>query len=395
MHLLSIFPSDEEIAEIAAAAFEEASILWSLLGYDLTAEAPTGSGSATPSLSDDDVDQKELLERDEASEDMSEKQELQNALTQASSLPTLPSNSTDIILDECTFAAASLNMEEYEHINSLPDEDPAQLDELRAGLAQILNTFATPEQEEDNSHSKDESGHRLLAHKIHETLKLEEDRGYMGLIRCTHWVKSAAGAGDKKAQDETVETETGNTANARMAAQSGATAITRRCQKAFAGSPAIEIIVTAKVDMISHICKDSWGLVLVDDNLMLGKVLTMYEKGDGKAAKHSWISTSSSIAAISYLPVQVWQHGHQRQFRAMHGKCLPLRIPRFAHLLAAAFLCLVPTKSIRTLPGASNNMELLAGAFEDIYIKLSADKPQLVLAVRDLLRPSRRASGDK
>ncbi|TFY80575.1 hypothetical protein EWM64_g3442 [Hericium alpestre] len=479
MHLLSIFPSDEEIADIAVAAYEEASMLWSLLGYDPASDAPSSESATQTPLPADDIDQDELEGGEEQEQgEISEKQELQNALTQASTLPTLPTNSTDTILDECTFAAASLNMEEYERIDSLPDEDPAQLEELRAGLAHILNSIASPDQvtalinsvrhvdtvpaappppqdvldvvpaspvddepaeespaggiidvstdlsslvrarranqtreaaygvrskkhssqqrdEEDDSRSKKESEHCLLARKIHETLRLEEDRGYTGLIRRTRWGKSAAGAGDKKAEDETETAETGNTANARLAAQTGATAITRKRRAAFAGISVLETIVTAKIDMISPIFKGSWGLIIVDDDLMLGQVLTMYEKGGGKAAKHGWVSTSSSIAAISYLPVQVWQRGRQRQFRATHGKCLSLGIPRFNHLPAAAFLCLLPTTSIRILPGKSNNVELLPGVFEEIYNKLSADKARLILAVRNLLKPSRRAPRDE
>jgi len=67
-------------------------------------------------------------------------------------------------------------------------------------------------------------------------------------------------------------------------------------------------------------------------------VLSIYTKSAGKGTTHAWASDTSSIAAISNLPVQVFEHMHSRQFRAKsQGHTLHTR--RFALLPSAQFLC--------------------------------------------------------
>ena len=58
------------------------------------------------------------------------------------------------------------------------------------------------------------------------------------------------------------------------------------------------------------------------------------------------------------------------------------------HLPSFAFLCIVPQGMIRQ--SASNHfLELLPGPFESILQGLNTDKQGVVLAVKNLLRPSR------
>jgi hypothetical protein len=155
-----------------------------------------------------------------------------------------------------------------------------------------------------------------------------------------------------------------------------------------------------------------FGLVLVDDQLMIREgmdytfcsffkfklnsnfqisVLTLYEKGGGKVAKHSWVSEATSIGAVSYIPVKLWQQiPHQPLFRsAWYRSTLDTSLPRFHHLLPSRFLLDVLSSSRQIL--ANGMMELSKSFFDNIFLKISSQKPAIINGVRDLT--ARRARG--
>ncbi|KAG1717936.1 uncharacterized protein EDB91DRAFT_1009478, partial [Suillus paluster] len=45
-------------------------------------------------------------------------------------------------------------------------------------------------------------------------------------------------------------------------------------------------------------------------------VLIFYSKGGGKNGKHAWTDSASSITAVSYIAVQVYEHMIGPQFRS-------------------------------------------------------------------------------
>jgi hypothetical protein len=67
-------------------------------------------------------------------------------------------------------------------------------------------------------------------------------------------------------------------------------------------------------------------------------VLAIYAKSGGKAGKHSWVSDSSNVAAVSNIPVQLFDHILGVQFRAIPGG-QTLHVKRFCLLPSSAFLC--------------------------------------------------------
>ena len=67
-------------------------------------------------------------------------------------------------------------------------------------------------------------------------------------------------------------------------------------------------------------------------------VLAIYSKSGGKAGKHSWVSDSSNVAAVSNIPVQLFDHILGVQFRAIPGG-QTLHVKRFCLLPSSAFLC--------------------------------------------------------
>ena len=70
----------------------------------------------------------------------------------------------------------------------------------------------------------------------------------------------------------------------------------------------------------------------------------MYSKTGGKNGKHSAITESSSIAAVSYLAVQLFQYRIARQFRSVPDATAIFQTKQFLLLSSLQFLCLIDTK---------------------------------------------------
>jgi hypothetical protein len=66
--------------------------------------------------------------------------------------------------------------------------------------------------------------------------------------------------------------------------------------------------------------------------------LAIYAKSAGKAGKHCWVSDSSNIAAVSNLPIQLFDHFIGVQFRAISAG-QTLHVKRFSLVPSSAFLC--------------------------------------------------------
>lgn len=118
-------------------------------------------------------------------------------------------------------------------------------------------------------------------------------------------------------------------------------------------------------------------------------VHTMYEKTSGKGAKHCRASSASSVGALPYVFVRLFSHSgtsrHGRQhFREAYT---PIKTDRYTHLNAFAFLCIVPSQSVRSPPGSRGLLELGAGVFEDIFRDLVLDRVRIARAVHLLINP--------
>ncbi|KJA12983.1 hypothetical protein HYPSUDRAFT_152101 [Hypholoma sublateritium FD-334 SS-4] len=120
LHFLALFPTDEEISSTAKDAYEEAVMLWELLGYYPTSSSDDGPTSAMVEggvqVSDEDCSDDEESDIDEG--EPSDRQQLQDALDAAAAVQAhqLPSNQVDDTLDECGYAVASLNLVELQHM---------------------------------------------------------------------------------------------------------------------------------------------------------------------------------------------------------------------------------------------------------------------------------------
>jgi hypothetical protein len=71
---------------------------------------------------------------------------------------------------------------------------------------------------------------------------------------------------------------------------------------------------------------------------MSWQVLAIYAKSTGKSGTHSSVPDASNIAAVSNIPVQVFEHFVGVQFRAVHaGQAFHMK--KFCLLPSKLFLC--------------------------------------------------------
>jgi hypothetical protein len=99
-----------------------------------------------------------------------------------------------------------------------------------------------------------------------------------------------------------------------------------------------------------------YGFVIVDQQIMLGKggylvffyalytvdlinaVMAIYSKSAGKSGKHGLVSDVTNIAAVSNIPIQLFEHFIGVQFRAHHaGQTFHMKT--FDVLPSLSFLC--------------------------------------------------------
>ncbi|KAJ3554974.1 hypothetical protein NM688_g2825 [Phlebia brevispora] len=147
----------------------------------------------------------------------------------------------------------------------------------------------------------------------------------------------------------------GNSANAALAAgQRAAAAVTRRLKNFSAycvpqyqelGDALIGKPSPAKLHH-TPLTAGIYGIVLHENKLFVGRVITLYCRSGGKGVTHSWQAEAASIGAVSYVVLQLYEAVLANRFRAIHRHVLGLQTFTFAHVPSDHFL--------RTLPGSQS-----------------------------------------
>ena len=75
---------------------------------------------------------------------------------------------------------------------------------------------------------------------------------------------------------------------------------------------------------------------------VLHAVLQVFYREAGKNGKHCWASSCDNVGLVSYMSVQVYEHVHHAQFRAVLRRMAPFQTYTFVHVSADEFLCLLP-----------------------------------------------------
>ncbi|KAG9217784.1 hypothetical protein CCMSSC00406_0003527 [Pleurotus cornucopiae] len=353
----------EVFKQVAGTAWIKANAIWEVLGYF---RGSTPSLSRIPVVDPDlDIDDSLDEEDDSAQHTVSDRQILKDALHAAfvaSVAPDRPdlTGGTEAMLNECGLAAAALNIRDLASLEELPDEDPTSLSTIQGALGPILAAISalgpagqaavdellqeaaaqhgpvhaeTIEDadvplksaishisqynlsvlvDERRAHQSKESSdtcrpltrhslppikatppcteptpRQMLAEKIHETLRLS------GIN-----IKGETTPLDKDA--------TGNTANARRAAGTRASALIKSRKLIFVALPLADSLSTARINPLSQLANGVYAVVLHEKKIMIEKVVTLYEQGGEKASKRAWVSNLSSIGAVSWISMQIW-----------------------------------------------------------------------------------------
>ncbi|KAI9438716.1 hypothetical protein H4582DRAFT_2146243 [Lactarius indigo] len=440
LHQFSQFPSDQTLETLAKVAYDEATYLWSLLGYDPCETLMDRKSQPASSVSEDFEELLDALEASSRSLGGSGSQMTQNRKR----------------LNEYTFAAAALNLQDFNNFDLLPDSDPAILEGLVTHVQSVLqgslgnseSTF-TPRVQVGNQdpptssmpftqlsenaisflveirrrhqtkeaekgirlanrdshtkplghHSESEptpgasedpiSEHRLLAQKIRDIVNTvdgeEKNTGSStGLNRQIRWTKTPGLYSPSLSLSSTQNKhKSGNSANALEVAQKAANLVVKKRRTAFAGLVLSEDLSTAKVNALTMLQRGSYGIASIENDLMVCQVLTMYEKGGGKAARHAWVGECRNIGLISYMVVQLWRQslGQRCLFKAIHGPSSHLALPRFAHIPSTSFLYALPV-GIASRTGS--NIEINALFMDTVFGKLLTSKLSITGSVRSL-----------
>ena len=179
--------------------------------------------------------------------------------------------------------------------------------------------------------------------------------------------------------------------------------VIKKRRAAFASLPHAEDLSTAKVNGLSILKRDSYGIILVDNELMIGQgvilfptlthdlnttsqtelVLTMYEKGGGKSGRHSLAEECRNIGRLSYIVMQVWRQssGQRCQFKTIHGPYSHLALPRFSHIPSTSFLSALP---IGFASRNEHGIEINSFFMDGVFAKLIPSKPLIIRSILSL-----------
>ncbi|KAI0261709.1 hypothetical protein BC834DRAFT_1034710 [Gloeopeniophorella convolvens] len=187
-----------------------------------------------------------------------------------------------------------------------------------------------------------------------------------------------------EAEAEAKEQNNGNARNAKIVADGAGALVVKKRQQAFKMLPMSDMLATAKISMFSPLRNDAFGIVAIDQQLMIAQVITMYVKiGSGKVIRHGWTDKATSVGSLSYIVVQLWEQSRQRtQFKNLHAPTTKLGVPRFAHLSANNFLYTLPAGfTSRTDRGA---LQVNATFITDVFDKLQVSRTPIMHSLEDL-----------
>jgi hypothetical protein len=119
-------------------------------------------------------------------------------------------------------------------------------------------------------------------------------------------------------------------------------------------------------------------------------VLSVYAKLGGKNGTHSWVSDSSNIAAVSYVPMQIFEHMIGPQFRAIPQALALnfLQVKQFTLLPAMSLLCTLDTAPQSVMENVSIR---ISGSDYSQFLKLERCIQNIILAIKFINNKSKQA----
>ncbi|KAF8801615.1 hypothetical protein BYT27DRAFT_7261749 [Phlegmacium glaucopus] len=404
---LSTYPTDAEINILAERAAQEANSLVALLGVNpdilhrpQNVQPPVWLPGVHSWL-DDELDFLELDSEVEDSKDdnLGEARELQKILDDEEGSPISCSHQIDNKCLNLTSAALAITTEEVAIVKRFAEVDEEELEDVVADefaqvqqLTELYKSLPAPKihnkqtrplghgsiQYDDldfemlvsmrqqhqtkqaasgvwtkKSKPAKDTMHGQIIREFHQALKEAQDEKAAGTgkLQDDRWKEgprepAPGGRGGIIDGVTAPDLAGGNAANAAVAAGTAAKQAATRRKNLFIKSqvPRLPELIEARVTMICPLQVGDFGFVLTASSIMLGHVVAMYSKTGGKNGKHSSITESSSIAAVLYLAVQLFQYCLARQFRSVPDTTAIFQTKQFLLLSSLLFLCLVNTK---------------------------------------------------
>jgi hypothetical protein len=393
---LSKFPTDKEFVDLMEEAAEERDAMWSALGIHpqqiTDALFPPKNGDQQEHDDDeyDDVDD----DVDADDDTPSAREHLQNAIRQLDEATGL-NRADDEEVDTCTYAAVAQALGDWAKIQEQGDDISAETlaiqEHITAILTENVNVLRAlfqkemdnqPRKEQNDQHeiirdvnsaeldplveirSQNETYQAKVGIRTYRSEAVMDSRTKKPLTECQLLTQrlnsilhrsnrsSASGAArriqtiDNGDVMEVGATESGNSANAALAASKQHKNMLKNCRQTFQkylkNSPSY--LGNAGVSNDGKLMRGTYGIILDGNTLMLGKVETIYSKTAGKNAAHAMIESTNTIGEPSNIGYQVFKREHGCSFKRDFPNALPM--PHFSHLHSGSFLALLDSADI-------------------------------------------------
>ena len=109
--------------------------------------------------------------------------------------------------------------------------------------------------------------------------------------------------------------------------------------------------------------------------------MAIYSRAGGKGRGHSWQPDSRSIGAVSYIPVQLFEYSHHRNWKSRHTRNAAIDIVTFARISSHSLLCLVKEEPQLSIDG---RILTLQPSGHDTFLKLKQRLHQIQAGVHAL-----------
>jgi len=253
-------------------------------------------------------------------------------------------------------------------------------------LPQIYSTLIhlSPSQAQ-SAQSTQDSPHKKLLEQFNAIIKGQQERGVSATVgRSLRWQPGRNPvAASTQSPSHLPQLVSGNALNAAEVASNQAKQLLTKRTNAFRKYKLPTELETARVSVITPLqvgdTGSGFGFVVLDGSIMLGQVLSIYSKSGGKNGKHGWVPNASCVSAISYAPMQVFEHMFNQQFRAIPRATHCLQLSKFVLLPSSSFLCTLD-RAPRTL---LTNLEISSTDYQRFLI-LRRQVQNIVSALKSL-----------
>ncbi|CDO78140.1 hypothetical protein BN946_scf184719.g2 [Trametes cinnabarina] len=277
----------------------------------------------------------------------------------AATLPRLDApEGKEMVIGKGSFTISQLDLSNLSEVRRQHQTCLASEGVRTRSMVPVADSVSTP---------LEKSVRREIICEFYSALRKLDERGVSsGKNRQRRWCE---GDGTKEDSSDAIA---GNSANAAAVAAASANAVMQRCKAIFlqAGLPKslMEHVVDARISQLQPLHIGSYALTLVDDaHVTVSQVLAIYVKSGGKQARHCSVEQCSTLGAVSYISVQVYEHVHGPQFRDNPQATSLFRTKRFLHLPSISFLW-----TLTSQPTCQGGMLLLGDTDYRPFTSLSA-----------------------